>query len=140
MRTRSDFLAEGTLVITRTPDPILGGFAARVPLRRKLVEVLNARCMVDFGLSPLSACDYIPCALHGHGLPALTCAHLRDATSPREAVVLYGLDGDYPDLLCPACVDVLSGGDASGCLTICSRCLQPDMYRHHILTTTWYGA
>ena len=130
--------------IVDTIDPVLRGFTDRVPLRRRAVERLNARCMVDFGLAPADAADYIGCEHHGHGLPATTCPHLTEGEG-EDAVLLYGVDGDYPDLLCPACVAGLAatrgrGPDAPTLLTVCSRCLQGTVHRHRVVAATWYGA
>jgi len=126
--------------IVGTSDPILRGFTAEVPLRRALAERFNARCLVLFGLADPETADFVTCAEHGEGLSALTCRHLLEASQTTEAVILYGLDGDYPDLLCRPCFDAFAGGDASVTVTTCSRCQRRSATRHHITHATWYGA
>jgi hypothetical protein len=126
--------------IIDTRDPILGALRHHVPLRRRLIERFNARCMVEFGIAPMGSADHIPCDHHDHGAPAQTCTHLRNGPAGQDAVVLYGLDGDLPDCFCPACVEALANGDLGVCETICSRCQQHLVYRHNIVRITHYGA
>jgi hypothetical protein len=126
-------------VITRTPDPALAALADPIPLRRLAIERLNARCMVEYGLAPDAIADFIPCARHGFGIPALACAHVIDGPST-DATVVYGLDGDYPDLFCAPCLARYASGEVELALTVCSRCQQAHLYRHRLVARTWYGA
>lgn len=130
---------EAPLVVA-TRDPILSALAPPVPLRRALVDRFNARSMVDHGLAPEDSADFVACARHGHGIGALSCACIIEAAAPREAALVYGLDGDYPDLFCMSCLTLYAGGDVDVCRTVCSRCQQERAYFHHIAATTWYGA
>lgn len=125
--------------IRGTRDPALAALAAPIPLRRKALERLNQRLMVDYGLAPDDSADYVACELHGQGLPALACAHVvgQDAV---DAVVLYGVDGDYPDLLCEPCLERYLARDLTVVTTVCSRCQQANLYRHRLVASTWYGA
>ena len=125
--------------ITGTRDPALAALAAPVPLRRKALERLNQRLMVDYGLAPDETADYIACDLHGHGIPALACAHVVGPDIV-DAVILYGVDGDYPDLLCEPCLERYLARDLSVVQTVCSRCQQQHLYRHRLIGSTWYGA
>ncbi len=128
-------------VVVGTRDPLLAALAEPVPLRRTFAERVGARCMVEFGVTRDDVADYLACDVHGEGLPALTCAHLADpAAPPAEAVVVYGLDGDFPDAFCPPCLERFAAGDVSVCQTVCSRCQQANVYRHRVTATTWYGA
>ncbi|MGM0575092.1 MAG: hypothetical protein ACQEXJ_05110 [Myxococcota bacterium] len=138
VRTRAKGPSEPPVIVD-TDDPILRGFTSRIPLRRKLQERLNARCLVEFGLAQPDAADHIACEEHGQGVPALTCPHLMEP-QPREVVVLYGLDGDFPDVLCQDCLQALAGGDTSVCLTTCSVCQRVRVLHHHVVATTYYGA
>ena len=125
--------------ITGTEDIILAGFNDGAPLRRKLTGRLTARLMVEFGLAQPEASDYVPCAKHTMGAAASTCTHLQDATERRDAVLLYGVDGDFPDLFCEPCVERLSAGDLSQIVTTCSRCLVELARHHRLVNTAWYG-
>ncbi len=131
---------KGDLVITGTRDPVLTALTAAIPLRRALTDRVSARCTYELGLADIHITDYIPCELHGHGLPALTCRHVSEASDPIEVIAIYGVDGDYPDLLCPSCVSRVAQRDLSTTLTICSCCQQGHIYRHHISSWTYYGA
>ena len=126
--------------IVGTRDPALAALAEPVPLRRIAVERLNARCMVDFGLAGDDTADYIACPEHGRGLPALACRCVVASESPLDAVVLYGVDGDYPDLLCTACLPRYLAQDLEVVVTVCSVCQQRHLYRHRLVARTWYGA
>ncbi len=126
-------------LITGTKDPALAALAAPIPLRRTALERINARCMVDYGLAPDDVADFVPCEAHGHGVSALTCACLLD-TPTLDAVVVYGVDGDYPDLFCTACFERFTSGELDVARTVCSRCQQQNLYRHRITASTWYGA
>ena len=123
-----------------TPDPILRGFRSEVPLRRKLAERFNARCLVTFGLAPPQTADFVACPEHGEGIAALTCVHLAASTEPMEAVIVYSIDGDYPDLFCRACFDKFAAGQMDVARPTCSRCQRREATRHHITHATWYGA
>lgn len=126
-------------IITGTRDPALAALAAPVPLRRLAAERINARCMVEYGLAPREVGDLVACPEHGEGAAALACAHVIDGP-PSEAVVVYGLDGDYPDLFCPACLERYALGEVDVAKVVCSRCQQRHLYRHHLVARTWYGA
>ena len=126
--------------IVDTTDPILRGFRSEVPLRRKLAERFNARCLVSFGLAPPETADFVPCEEHGEGLAALTCAHLSTSAEPLEVVIVYGVDGDYPDLFCRPCFDAFASGQMEVAQPTCSRCQRRESSRHHIALATWYGA
>lgn len=123
-----------------TTDPVLRGFRSDVPLRRKLAERFNARCLVSFGLASPETADFVPCEVHGDGLAALTCVHLPVSEEPMEAVILYSVDGDYPDLFCRACFDAFARGHSDVAQPTCSRCQRREATRHHISHATWYGA
>jgi len=127
--------------ITGTRDPALAALAAPIPLRRKAVERINARCMVDYGLAPSDTADFITCDLHGQaGIGALACRCAAHSPTPIAVVVLYGVDGDYPDVMCEPCLERYLASDISTIETICSLCQQQNLYRHRIVSTTWYGA
>ena len=130
----------GTGEVVDTTDPILRGFRKDVPLRRKLAERFSARCLVTFGLAPAETADFVPCDEHGEGLAALTCSHLAASDEPMEAVIVYGVDGDYPDLFCVPCFERFAGGDADVAQMTCSRCQRREATRHHIVHATSYGA
>ena len=125
--------------VTGTEDLILAGFSDGAPLRRKLTGRMNARLMVEFGLAQAHTADYVPCRQHTLGVSASTCTHLQSATERRDAVMLYGVDGDFPDLFCEHCVERLNAGDLSHIVTTCSRCLVDLARRHRIIATAWYG-
>lgn len=132
--------SEGTREIIGTKDPALAALATPIPLRRLAVERLNARCMVEFGLAEAEIADFIPCEQHGQGVPALACSHVIESPEPIDATVVYGVDGDYPDLFCEGCLYHYVRGDISRARTVCSYCQQAHLYRHRISTRTWYGA
>lgn len=138
-RVEVDWHAAGGPRITGTRDPALAALAHPVPLRRKAIERLNARCMVDYGLAPPDTADHIACPRHGHGIPALACRCLA-GPERLDIVVLYGVDGDFPDALCEMCLARYLARDLSVVETVCSRCQQDNLYRHRIVSTTWYGA
>jgi hypothetical protein len=125
--------------VTGTDDVILAGFSDGAPLRRKLTGRLTARLMVEFGLAPPDTADYVPCSRHTLGVSASTCAHLQGATERRDAVMLYGVDGDFPDLFCEPCLKRLNTGDLSLVVTTCSRCLATLARHHRLVGTAWYG-
>ncbi|PIE17440.1 MAG: hypothetical protein CSA66_05820 [Proteobacteria bacterium] len=135
---RSD--EDGDLFVARTRDPVLMAMSASIPLRRSFKERMSVRCTYELGLSSIHITDYIPCDRHVYGLPAMTCRHVLDAAGPIEVVVLYGVDGDYPDVLCPSCVERVARRDLADTVTVCSRCQQEHLYRHHIRDWTYYGA
>lgn len=127
--------------ITGTRDPALLALADPVPLTRRFAEKVNARCMVDYGLAPESAADFVACERHGHGIGALTCPCVAEAGGvPRNVWVFYDPDGDYPDVVCEACADRFVAKDAAVTVRVCSRCQQEHLYRHRILGRTHYGA
>jgi hypothetical protein len=132
--------AGGTGRVVDTTDPVLRGFRSEVPLRRKLAERFNARCLVSLGLASPETADFVPCDVHGEGLAALTCAHLLASEEPMEAVILYSVDGDFPDLFCRACFDAFARGHSEVAQPTCSRCQRREATRHHISHATWYGA
>ena len=138
-RVELDRAAHDGPVITGTRDPALAALAHPVPLRRLAAERLGQRCMVEYGLAPPEVADFLACPEHGEGIPALACRHVVDGP-PADAVVVYGLDGDYPDLFCPSCLDRFSHGELSVAVTVCSHCQQRHLYRHHLVSRTWYGA
>ena len=125
--------------VTGSNDIILAGFCEGAPLRRKLVTRFNARLMVEFGLATPEASDYVPCTQHGLGASSMTCTHLEQTEVRRDAVMLYGVDGDFPDLFCEACVADLNEGVMEHIKTTCSRCLSVLAHRHRIVATGWYG-
>ena len=125
--------------VTGSDDIILAGFCEGAPLRRKLTTRFNARLMVEFGLAHPSASDYVSCPHHTMGASSMTCSHLQNSDVRKDAVVLYGVDGDYPDLFCPACVDALNAGDLTHTTTTCSRCLSVLARHHRVVATAWYG-
>ena len=131
---------DGPPTVIDTMDPVLRGFTHRIPLRRLAAERFQARCMVLFGLVEDEASDLIACTEHGQGAAALSCAHLLETTQATDAVLVYGVDGDYPDLLCEACLAAYTSGDVTVCVEVCSHCQQRNVYRHEIVATTWYGA
>lgn len=128
--------------ILGTKDPALSALADPVPLRRKALERMNQRLMVDYGLASEDTADFVSCERHGHGIPALACEHVVSALNvdQLEVVVLYGVDGDYPDLLCEPCLERYLARDLSVVQTVCSRCQQEHLYRHRLVGSTWYGA
>lgn len=138
-RVEVDWKAYGGPKVISTHDPALKALADPIPLRRKALERLNQRLMVDYGLAPEEMADFIACERHGHGIPALACAHVV-GPEPVDAVILYGVDGDYPDLLCEPCLERYLARDLSVVQTVCSRCQQEHLYRHHLVASTWYGA
>ena len=95
---------------------------------------------MSFGLAPPETADFVPCDIHGEGLAALTCAHIVASEEPLEAVIVYSMDGDYPDLFCRACFDAFAGGNPDVAQPTCSRCQRREVMRHHITHATWYGA
>lgn len=124
--------------VTGTRDPALSALAA--PLRRRAVETFNRRCMIDYGLADDDVGDFVACHEHGtSGIKALACAHVI-GHEPVDAVVLYDVDGDYPDCLCTACFDAFRAGDTEVTHVVCSRCQQRNLYRHRLVATTTYGA
>lgn len=125
--------------VVGSPDAILGALTAAVPLRRRFADRLNARCMVELGLAPEGTADFIACERHGRGLPALTCAHLEAEGRPQEAVVLYGVDGDFPDLMCVACTDRYAAGAVEVCVATCSVCQQERARHHRVVQRVTYG-
>lgn len=125
--------------VVGSSDPILRALTAEVPLRRRFADRLNARCMVELGLAPEDTADFIPCVRHGRGLPALTCVHLEHEGTPQDAVILYGVDGDFPDLLCVACTERYAAGDIEVCVPTCSLCQQERARHHRVVQTTTYG-
>lgn len=131
---------DGAPVILGTHDPALRALTADIPLRRALADRFNARCMVDFGLAPDETADLVACDLHGSGAPAMACSHVVESRDPLDVTVVYGVDGDYPDVFCQDCLARFAQGDVDVCQTVCSRCQQLNLYRHHIVATTWYGA
>jgi hypothetical protein len=126
--------------VVGTRDPALAALAEPIPLRRLAVERINARCMVELGLAPSDIADYVACEQHGQGIPALACAHVIESASPIDATIVYGVDGDYPDLFCGECLANYVGGDVNVARTVCSYCQQAHLYRHRLVTRTWYGA
>ncbi len=129
----------GERTIVQTRDPALMALSEPIPLRRQAIARINARCMVEYGLAPDEVADFVRCEVHGHGIPALACAHVM-MDERVDAVVVYGLDGDYPDLFCESCLAGYAGGDLTLAHTVCSRCQQAHLYRHHLVARTWYGA
>lgn len=125
--------------IVGTHDPALAALAHPVPLRRRAVGRFNARCMVDYGLADDDVADYIPCDVHGHGLPALACRCVTDAAAPLDVAVLYDVDGDYPDAFCLACLERYTARDLSVCVTVCSRCQRAHLLRHRVVQSGCYG-
>ena len=132
--------AVGSREIVATRDPALAALAVPIPLRRLAVERLNARCMVEFGLAEAEIADFIPCEQHGQGIPALACSHVIESAEAIEATVVYGVDGDYPDLFCEWCLYHYVRGDLGRANTVCSYCQQAHLYRHRLVARTWYGA
>lgn len=130
---------EGDRVITGTRDPALMALAEPIPLRRLAAERVNARCMVEHGLAPPDVADFIECGRHGRGIAALACDHVVN-DSRVDAIVVYGVDGDYPDLFCEPCLQRYSRGEVQLANTVCSGCQQEHLYRHRLVTRTWYGA
>lgn len=126
--------------ITGTRDPALAALATPIPLRRLAVERVNVRCMVEFGLADAELADYLACEQHGQGIPALACSHVIESPDTIDATVVYGVDGDYPDLFCEACLYDYVRGDLSLAHSVCSYCQQAHLYRHRIVARTWYGA
>lgn len=133
--------ADGSRPLTGTNDPVLSGLSDAVPLRRRLAERFAARCAVEYGLAPVDTADFAECAIHGEtGIQCLTCEHLAESEEPLDAVLLYGPDGDYPDILCVPCVARLAQRDLESVRPACSRCQQASIYRHRVVSRTWYGA
>lgn len=132
--------SRGEPTLVATSDPALAALADPIPLRRTTLERLNARCMVDYGLAPPDVADFVDCDRHGHGAPALACRCVPTSDAPLDVVVLYGLEGDYPDLLCEPCLARYTQGALDAVVTVCSRCQQQHLYRHRIVARTWYGA
>ncbi len=132
----------GVWRVASTTDPILSALAVPVPLRRLAADRLSARCLVMFGLAQPTDADFIECSRHGHGgTSALTCRHVHGTANERpEAVLLYGVDGDFPDLFCLACLERYAAGDISTCITVCSLCLRDTILSANIVRRTWYGA
>ncbi|MEZ4266028.1 MAG: hypothetical protein R3F39_06595 [Myxococcota bacterium] len=126
--------------IVGSPDPILAALSAQVPLRRRFADRINARCMVEHGLAPEDTADFITCPRHGRGLPALTCAHLEAEGRPQDAVILYGVDGDFPDLFCVPCTERYAAGDLDVCIPTCSLCQQERARHHRVVQSSSYGA
>lgn len=135
-RPKSDKVSR---VITGTRDPALAALSDRVPLRRLTTERINARCMVEYGLADDDVADFIACERHGIGLPALACVHVLGAEAI-DATVVYGVDGDYPDLFCAACLARYAAGELAVAHTVCSHCQQAHLYRHRLVGHTHYGA
>jgi len=129
-----------TPVITATRDPALGALVDAIPLRRALAERFNARCMIEYGLAPEDTADLVACPRHGSGIGALACRCVADAAEPLDVTVMYGLDGDYPDVFCASCLARFAGGEVDVCVTVCSRCQQLNLYRHRVVATSYYGA
>jgi len=127
-------------VIVATRDPALAALGDALPLRRALVERVGARCMVEFGLAAEETADFVRCDRHGLGASALACACVAHGAEPRDVTIVYGLDGDYPDVFCAECLPRYAAGDLDVCVTVCSHCQQLNLYRHHIVATTHYGA
>lgn len=127
-----------SLAVVGTRDPALAALADPVPLRRRALERLSQRCMVDYGLAPLNASDLIVCDVHGHGARALACAHVVGSAEPIDAVVLYDPDGDYPDCLCMPCLERYRAGDVTVAGVVCSRCQQRHLYRHRLVARSVY--
>lgn len=125
--------------VVGTSDPILQGFAGDAPLRRRLAERFAARCSSELGLVGLAATDFVPCEAHGHGLPCVSCEHLLAAGGPVDGALLYDVDGDFPDFLCLACVERLTGGDVSVCVGLCSRCQRDNVRHNRVVAASWYG-
>jgi len=128
------------LAVVGTRDPALAALAHPVPLRRRALERLSQRCMVDYGLAPDDAADLVACATHGHGARALACEHVLASVDPIEVVVLYDPDGDYPDCFCAPCLERYRARDLSVARVVCSRCQQRHLYRHRLIARTTYGA
>jgi hypothetical protein len=124
--------------IVGSSDPILAALTAAVPLRRRFAERINSRCMVELGLAPEDTADFITCPRHGRGLPALTCAHLEREGTPQHAVILYGVDGDFPDLLCLPCTERYAAGDLDVCVPTCSLCQQERARHHRVVQSASY--
>ena len=95
--------------------------------------------MVEFGLAEPSASDYIHCPKHSLGASSMTCTHLQDAEVRQDAVMLYGVDGEFPDLICRACVDDMNAGSVDHIVPACSRCVSVLARHHRIVATAWYG-
>jgi hypothetical protein len=127
---------------TGSRDPALTALCDPIPLTRRLAERINQRCLVEYGLAPPEAADFVACDLHGHGIGALACRCVLEAPegAPVEAVVLYDTDGDYPDLICTGCLDRFMQRDMNGIVRVCSRCQQMHLMRHRLVARTWYGA
>ena len=131
--------SEAPAHITGSDDVLLAGFCEGAPLRRKLTTRFTARLMVEFGLAEPHIADYVPCDKHGSGISASTCVHLQEATERRDAVMLYGVDGDFPDLFCESCVEDLGKGNLDSVVTTCSHCLALLARHHRVVSTGWYG-
>jgi len=139
--TLSDTVAsDGARVIVGTRDPALGALTKDVPLRRALAERFTQRCMEEYGLAPEGTADSVPCDVHGRGVAAMACRHVVESPTPVDVTILYGLDGDYPDVFCQGCLAEFARGNVDVCQTVCSRCQQLNIYRHRVVATTWYGA
>jgi hypothetical protein len=128
--------------ITGTRDPALAALADPIPLTRRFAERIHTRCMVDYGFAPEDTADFVACPTHGHGIPALACHCIVNAPADTrlEVCVLYDTDGDYPDLVCTACIERFSARDMSVVTRVCSRCQQANLHRHHRVARSWYGA
>ncbi|MFO0748819.1 MAG: hypothetical protein U1F43_24610 [Myxococcota bacterium] len=132
--------APGGPTVTATRDPALAALAEPVPLTRKAIERMNARCMVEYALAPADSADFVACARHGaSGVRALACEHVIGSAVPIEAIVMYDPDGDYPDCLCVECYERYRGGDASVVHVVCSRCQQTNLVRHRLVGQGVYG-
>jgi|GEM_PF-1545525 len=125
-----------------TRDPALAALSDPVPLTRVFASKVNSRCMVDFGLAPADSADFVTCDKHTGGISALACHCVIGAKSTErlDVYVFYDPDGDYPDVVCAACVDRFVASDPSVVTTVCSRCQQTHLYRHRIVGRTHYGA
>ncbi len=126
------------LAVVGTSDPALAALADPVPLRRKAIERLNQRCMVEYGLAPDDTADFVACAIHGQGARALACTHVQTSVDPIDAVVLYDPDGDYPDCFCEPCLARYQAGDVTVAEPVCSRCQQRHLYRHRLVARSSY--
>ncbi|PKN55938.1 MAG: hypothetical protein CVU56_18720 [Deltaproteobacteria bacterium HGW-Deltaproteobacteria-14] len=138
--TLSGTAPDGAPVIVATRDPALGALSGEIPLRRALAERFTARCMEEYGLAPEGTADLVACERHGSGVAAMACRCVVESPEALDVTVLYGLDGDYPDVFCEACLARFARGEVDVCVTVCSRCQQLNIYRHRVIATSWYGA
>lgn len=141
-RAEVQWYRPGSGRITGTRDPALLALADPVPLTRRFAEKVNARCMVDYGLAPEETADFVTCDRHGHGIGALACRCVAAVATeaPLDIWVFYDPDGDYPDVVCEACVEAFVAKAPDVVTRVCSRCQQEHLYRNRVVGRTHYGA